>query len=455
MSELRRTGVNMRTRIRAKVLDPLTRSRFVRNVATLSGGEMAAIAIPLLAAPIVGRLYTPAEYGPLATYMAFSALGGSLAVLQFDRAIVPETQIRALHVLVTLCFSILAGVVVLSVFVSLGVYYWMGTREVFLPVRGWIMALPLSVFMTGFTLIVSELAIRFGRFRPLARFKMVSITLSVLTQIGLGLLNWGPAGLISAYLVSQSTMLLLAAWLFFFAMRFRPSPLSLPRLHVLFRRHKNFAIFTTPSRLMIEYVQQIPVLALTFIGAVGVLGAFSRARQLIFLPLTLIGRSIAQVFRSHAMQQARSSGSFHSLFVKMFGSLLIAGVPALVAIWIFAPIAFTLYLGKQWEIAGEVARLIAPLLILRMMSGPLGSVYNLTGHQRHIFIQSIGAAVIGTAIASALIFFDGPPNAILIGYVVSYGGLCVTSIFFAFGISKRFTITRITGSANEAEVPAK
>ena len=444
MSDANRTSRSLPKSLWAKSIDRIVQSRFVANVAILSSGEIAAIAIPLAVAPILGRLYTPADYGPLATYMAFSTLGCTFAVLQLDRAIVPETQARALPALVTLCLLILLGGVVLTTMVSLGLYFWMGQSAVFQSLRGWMLALPLSVFMGGFTLIASELAVRFGRFGSLAWLKIVSVSLAAFTQISLGIFNWGAAGLITAYLISQIAMTLLAAWLFFFSIRFRPSPLSLRRSCALFRRHQSFAIFTMPSRLMTEYIQQIPVFTLTFIGAVGTLGAFSRARQLIFLPLTLVGQTIAQVFRSHAMQQALSSGSFHSLFIKVLCTLLILGVPALLAIWLLAPLAFTLYLGPDWAIAGEVARVIAPLVILRLTSAPLGSVYNLTGHQRHFFAQSFCASVIGTAIAVALILLDQSPTALLLGYIVSYGGLCVSSIFFAFRISKRFNHSRPT-----------
>lgn len=45
-------------------VDHIVNSPFLRNVATVSAGQMVAAAIPFLAAPILGRLYAPEDYGP-------------------------------------------------------------------------------------------------------------------------------------------------------------------------------------------------------------------------------------------------------------------------------------------------------------------------------------------------------------------------------------------------------
>lgn len=45
-------------------------SGFLRSVAVLSGGSGVAMAVPILAAPLLWRLYMPAGYGALATCLA-------------------------------------------------------------------------------------------------------------------------------------------------------------------------------------------------------------------------------------------------------------------------------------------------------------------------------------------------------------------------------------------------
>ncbi|PWB84025.1 MAG: hypothetical protein C3F11_03395, partial [Methylocystaceae bacterium] len=50
------------------------RSAFIRNVATLASGQGLAMAIPILAAPVLGRLYRPDDYGLLGAYMGLAGV---------------------------------------------------------------------------------------------------------------------------------------------------------------------------------------------------------------------------------------------------------------------------------------------------------------------------------------------------------------------------------------------
>src|SRR5262249_37863538 len=70
-------------RMTAASLSSWVGSGAVRAVATLSAGQFVAAAIPFLAAPVLGRLYLPADYGVLATYMAIANILGAMSTLQF------------------------------------------------------------------------------------------------------------------------------------------------------------------------------------------------------------------------------------------------------------------------------------------------------------------------------------------------------------------------------------
>ena len=76
---------------------------FVRNVATLAGGQTLAVIIPILTAPILGRLYTPAEYGVLAAYMSVAVVITTIGNWQYAQAIVFEADDEAALSLVRVC----------------------------------------------------------------------------------------------------------------------------------------------------------------------------------------------------------------------------------------------------------------------------------------------------------------------------------------------------------------
>jgi O-antigen/teichoic acid export membrane protein len=68
----------------------LAGSSYAKAVATLSTGQFLAAAIPMLAAPIQGRLYVPSDYGVLATYMAIANVMSVLSTLQLAQGVTTE-----------------------------------------------------------------------------------------------------------------------------------------------------------------------------------------------------------------------------------------------------------------------------------------------------------------------------------------------------------------------------
>ena len=71
-----------------KSLSRIRASHFVRSAATLAGGSSVAMALPIIAAPVLGRLYMPSDYGALAQYMAVATLLSVVATLQFQHAMI-------------------------------------------------------------------------------------------------------------------------------------------------------------------------------------------------------------------------------------------------------------------------------------------------------------------------------------------------------------------------------
>ena len=127
-------------------LQSLMQSSFLRAVAVLSGGQAVAILVPILAAPILGRLYMPADYGALAAYMAPAAILAVLASLQFQHAIIAERTDHNAALVGWICLTsalVIGGLTALVV-----AFFW---TTVFLPTATgeWFVLLPLTVASAG------------------------------------------------------------------------------------------------------------------------------------------------------------------------------------------------------------------------------------------------------------------------------------------------------------------
>ena len=387
------------------------------------------MAMPILAAPVLGRLYHPADYGALAQYMAPAAVLGVLASLQFQHAIIAERSDRTAGHAAWLCLlSALGASGLTAVMVAI---LW---ESVLMQTEAgvWFVALPFTVVGAGVVSASQFLANRHRRYRWIATLQVIHVAITIAVSICLGYAAWGTSGLLAAYLLGQTIQLGAYSW---FMYNLGPTHFHWPgirRLKVLMRRHWKFPAFTMPSEFSSQLNLQAPVFALSALGAEATLGAFTRARQLVSMPTTVVGQSVAQVFRRDASELYRKTGSCRKLMLRTAGGLLMMGIGPCLLLMIFSPWLFTVYLGPDWREAGEIARILAPMLLMRVIVSPLSTVFYFTGHQvldlKLTFISTVimvlfmtlGWMLMGTTIGIILAFTLGYGIVYLIYMVATF-----------------------------------
>jgi O-antigen/teichoic acid export membrane protein len=65
----------------------LPKSRFARNVAVVSAGSAMGQGLLIVSAPLLTRLYTPADFGVLAVYVSIVSILVVVASLRYEVAI--------------------------------------------------------------------------------------------------------------------------------------------------------------------------------------------------------------------------------------------------------------------------------------------------------------------------------------------------------------------------------
>ena len=412
-------------------LQSLMQSSFLRAVAVLSGGQAVAILVPILAAPILGRLYMPADYGALAAYMAPAAILAVLASLQFQHAIIAERTDHNAALVGWICLTsalVIGGLTALVV-----AFFW---TTVFLPTATgeWFVLLPLTVASAGLVVTGRFQANRHRYYRWIAVIQMSHVLATIAMSIMLGLWGWGANGLLTAYFVGQGIQI---AGFGILLVR-GDTALSYPqagRIRVLIKRHWKFPAFTLPSEFSGQVNMQMPVLALTAMGADATLGAFTRARQLVSMPVTVLGQSVAQVFRREGSELYRQTGSCRGLMLKTAGGMLAAGILPCAAFMVFAPWLFAVYLGPAWREAGELARILAPMLLMRAAVSPLTTVFFFTGRQALDLTLMLISAAIMCACVSAAWMGGGSGLAVVWGFSLGYGAIYTIYFIATFKVA--------------------
>jgi len=364
----------------SRVRSRIPQVSFWRSVGIVAGGAAFAQTLSLLAAPILTRLYSPAEFGTFALYLSILLVLVAVGTLRYEQAIpLPEDDTDALHVL---AFGL---AVALAVSMLLGVAIALGAGDLLAEtplsaLRPYLWLGPIALLLASAYQCMTHWAMRRRAFDEIAKTRIIQGIGKTTTQVALGALGAGPLGLMLGDAVGRgggSGSLARLAW------RGSREAISAIRPSGVLRladRYRRFAAMSTGSALLQVGAMQVPPLLLSLSFTIEVVGWYSLAQQVVFLPIGLISYSTAQVYAGEAPRAAREgAGSLRRVFLKTASGLaLIAAVPAVLLAGL-APFAFSLVFGEEWTEAGIIAQLMTPVFFFSFAVAPLTYTLNVLG----------------------------------------------------------------------------
>lgn len=180
-----------------RLLSTSVGSQFRRNFLKVARANLVAMALPLLATPLLTRLFTPDDYGALAVFSSFLALLSAFCTWRFDW-VLPNAKT------VTMAANLFAaGVLVLAascLLVALALPF-AGPLLEGTPVGqlgSLLFLLPVALAGAGLRQMFSGWFVYRGDLTAVSRATIVQSAVNVLTGIGTGLAGLGALGLIAA-----------------------------------------------------------------------------------------------------------------------------------------------------------------------------------------------------------------------------------------------------------------
>lgn len=387
-----------------------------RGVGVLVAGVGISQVIAFAGSPVVSRIYDPEAFGELAVFMSVVGILGILGTGRLDLAIPVQKTPREASATCLLGF-VLAAAVSLLAFGALAVLVRFRNEA---PLMGgaWALVAPAAFATSGWRLL---------NYWFTAREAYTGISISYIgravailgVQLALALLIAPRAGM----LVGGQTVGLLVAFLILlgptFAQRLRIewSTLRGPELRAAARRSREFLGFGTAQALTNALSQNAIVFVMAALFTTEALGQVSQAMRLMMFPVYLLADAVRRVvYQQMAATQDRDR-RYRIWQTATLGLLPIA--LALVAVVSAAgPRLFALFLGAEWEPAGQYARILAPPIAVAIIHPPTTMALPLLGLQALHFrfeIALITARVACMVLGARL---DGAVGSLL-GYAVS------------------------------------
>ncbi len=359
-----------------------------KHVITVLGGALGAQALPLLAAPFITRMCTPAELGAFSVWLGIVAVAAIGATLRLEAAMILDHGAEQQET----CFSVVAWSATLAALLLTGGAVL--ARLLGVPaVQGlsWSALLTLGVgtWLTAYMQTTLAYATSRNAFGRAAKAKIWGAGSIALLQVGMLFVGVGPLALLTGQLIGMCIGLLAATLLL------RPPharPRLLPDTHQLryLQRHEKFWRFSLPSNLLNVLVGQLPLFMIGAKHGALAAGLYALTQRVLSAPIALLASSVLEVFKRQSVQDFQQHGNCRDAYRYTFKALVLLGIGPSLVLLFFSPQLFALVFGESWRVAGELAQILAPLYFLNFIASPLSYVFFVAGKQKLDLLWQVG-----------------------------------------------------------------
>jgi len=368
----------------------IIRNKFIKGVFLISGGTALAQVITILGKPIITRIYTPEEYGVLSVYISIITLLSIVSSFKYEWAIpISKDSSEAIN-------TTIISIIILVIFsISIMVIVLMGDYRIFEVLSAqslykYRILVPIGILFIGFYNIFNQWALRVSNYTVLARTKIVQSAFKNIVMIVASFFNLGSLGLILGQIIGQSSgtvSLAKSSINEYYKIRHEIKYKKVVSDAIKFKR---FPIYSAPSQLSNSAGIQLPILFISSIYGASVIGYYGLANSIVQIPVTLIGKSVGNVFYSEAARIGRSNPKYlNKLAKKVTLHLFLMGLVPVIIIMIWGPNLFSLVFGEEWFDAGNYARIISILVFSKFIFTPISMIYTVFEEQKKDFMLNL------------------------------------------------------------------
>jgi lipopolysaccharide exporter len=355
-------------------------SKFLSNIITLGSATVAGQIIGIVVAPVLSRLYSPADFGVFQLFLSFVSLIAIISCFSYNSAInLPKKNDEAANIVILCIFLIVITTIISAIFF----FFFADDIARILNAPGfatYIFLLPLAIICNSIAFVLGSWQSRREQFGTIAKSNLISSISGKGVSVGYGFISPSPFGLILGTITNDATILVvLLKRTVADAQFFRH--VSYEKIKEMAFRYKKFPKYNTFASLASSAgVQSTPLMLALFFSPV-IVGYYAVALMTINLPLKIVGNSIASVFYQKACVEKNLTGSVKNIVKAVNSRLISIGMFGCLLVVIIGPELFSFFLGSKWLTAGEYAQILTPWFFVVFISVPLWSIYNVLEKQ--------------------------------------------------------------------------
>lgn len=425
-------------RFRARFAHLLDDSGFRGPVLKLLTGTGYAFVLAYLAKTVLLRIYSPGDFGIYAAVFAIVSICQPLVTLRYEDALmIADTRRKSAH-----AFLLSMGVlVVVCTLLLLLIPLRHQIEQLFgePAMADWIWTVPVVLFIQRGAKTLELWLSRLERFSLISAGQVVQSTVMTVVRIGIGFVRSSPGGLIFGFALGHLAQGVL------YARRIIPSireALASPTeeevrvsrelgrnahgfdpglVQTVAHRYRKFPMFTTPAAMISAGISQMPALLLLYFFDKEVLGIYSQAFAVLFIPMSQLGMTIAQVFFVRAVD-ARREGTLDVLSENIHRRMVMIVLPITAVLMVAGGDIFEFLFSGTWRPSGEYLLYLGPWILFTTVSSPLTRLFDVLERQRY---ELVIAVIMFAVLTGAMIAGGRTGNVITTMIYLGAGGAAV------------------------------
>jgi O-antigen/teichoic acid export membrane protein len=388
------------------------------SIAKVFSGAVAGQAILAGCSPLLTRLYSPTEIGAYGLCLSLSLILAPLTSLRIEYAIpIARRDVEARAVLFTAMFCNVTFLIVATLLLSAIVPFVKLTSRIqsFVDVRYYVL------FSTCFLSIFESFRFYCVRNREYALVGKMLVARSIWQagiQLGAPYAGLGGQGMLVGYVVGQflGTRRLLKALLSsakgtehrFFSRRY---------ISRVVWRHRRFPFMMMPSNLINSIGFYMPNVLVTYYYGIEAGGFYTLAQRLLGVPMTLIGRSIGDVFLGEFSRLTRvDKRAAWRLFITMLVRLIAIGAFCMILLFAVQPEWCVAIFGTKWGNVAHILKILSACYVGQLIVAPLAQSMIVLHRQRTLLIWDMCRTPVLLACIVLIARYGGSVNLALLSY---------------------------------------
>ncbi|AGX06497.1 O-antigen translocase [Bacillus sp. NRRL B-14911] len=356
-------------------------NKVFKNVTTLLSGTVLAQAIPILASPILSRIYTPKEFGIYSVILSVAIIISIFFTFKVERAIIiPDSQEEA-NMISNSALRILMAV--LPIFIIIGIFYVVASDTNIIIVT---LVLLLAVLISISEIFYYILS-RNEKYKAISMGKFNNSASMITFQTLYGKLFPSYTGLILGFIIG---IFIQAVYYVKYSILKKVFDLNnSSNVNFILRKYKKFPLVNAPHALFDALNQQGTVFLLGVLYSSALVGNYAFLIRVVRAPISILGTTIGQVYYQELAKQINSKKLILPTLKKLIIILTVIGIIPFTILFFFSKELFIFFFGDEWKDAGMYAEYLMPFIFFNFISSPLSLIPTLLNRQGTFAILSI------------------------------------------------------------------